>query len=134
MDILTKTYMISNAHLDAARRGAYDENAGCTWVLFVEGQVIESGFDKPDVSLIEVYKYIDGSSATQTSSRVVGLLEARAEWKFWIGQGFQRIINPTDKGWKYTGELRNRTGIKKLTSRIKIKPTEKENDSKKEIS
>ena len=131
MDILTKTYMISNAHLDAT---ANDENAGCTWVLFVEGQVIESGFDKPDVSTIEIYKYIDGSSATQTSSRVVSLLEARAEWKFWIGQGFQRIVNPTDKGWKYTGELRNRTGIKKLTSRIKIKPTEKENDSKKEIS
>ena len=134
MDILTKTYMISNAHLNSAHRGAYDENAGCTWVLFVEGQVIESGFDKPDVSTIVIYKYIDGSSATQTSSRVVSLLEARAEWKFWIGQGFQRIVNPTDKGWKYTGELRNRTGIKKLTSRIKIKPTEKENDSKKEIS
>ena len=84
--------------------------------------------------LIEIYKYIDGSSGTQTSSRIVSLLEARAEWKFWIGQGFQRIVNPTDKGWRYTGELRNRTGIKKLTSRIKIKPTEKENDSKKEIS
>ena len=115
MDILTKTYMISNAHLDAT---AYDENAGCTWVLFVEGQVIESGFDKPDVSTIEIYKYIDGSSGTQTSSRIVSLLEARAEWKFWIGQGFQRITDKESKGWKYTGEIRDRAGINKLAKAV----------------
>ena len=126
-----KTYLISNDQ--HAIRLSDDEIYKSTWILFAETPVIESGFDQA-VPRIEVYKYIDGPGATQTNSKVVAADEARAEWKFWIGQGFQRIVNPTDKGWRYTGELRNRTGIKKLTSRIKIKPTEKENDSKKEIS
>ena len=119
MTTTDKTYLISNEqHVGALPDGAIYE---LTWILFAEIPVIESGFDQA-VPRIEVYKYIDGPRAKQTNSKVTIVDEARAEWKFWIGQGFQRIVNPTDKGWRYTGELRNRTGIKKLTSRIKIKP------------
>ena len=80
--------------------------------------MIESGFDQA-VPRIEVYKYIDGPGATQTNSKVVAVDEARAEWKFWIGQGFQRITDATDnKGWKYTEDIRERAGINKLAKAV----------------
>ena len=110
-----KTYLISNEqHVGALPDGAIYE---LTWILFAEIPVIESGFDQA-VPRIEVYKYIDGPRAKQTNSKVVAVDEARAEWKFWIGQGFQRITDATDKGWKYTEEIRERAGINKLAKAV----------------
>ena len=120
-----KTYLISNTHLDISR---WVHDIGdiyeWTWILFAEPPVIESGFDLA-APLIEVYKYINGAGATQTKSKVVAVDEARAEWKFWIGQGFQRITDKENKGWKYTGDIRQRCGIEKMVSGIKIKSIEK---------
>ena len=118
-----KTYLISNTnHVGALPDDGIYES---TWILFAEPPVIESGFDLT-APLIEVYKYISGAGATQTKSKVVAVDEARAEWKFWIGQGFQRITDKENKGWKYTGDIRKRTGIEKMAGSIKIKPMEKE--------
>ena len=121
-----KTYLISNTHLDTSTV-VHDigDIYEWTWILFAEAPVEESGFDLTDPR-IEVYKYINGSGATQTKSKVVSLVEARAEWRFWIGQGFQRITDKDNKGWKYTEDIRSRTGINKLAGSIKIKPMEKE--------
>ena len=117
-DTMDKTYLISNTHLDTS---AVVHDIGdvyeWTWILFAETPVIESGFDLA-APRIEVYKYIDGSGATQTKSKVVNVDEARAEWKFWIGQGFQRITDKENKGWKYTGEIRERAGINKLAKAV----------------
>jgi len=67
---------------------------------------------------------------------VVVVDEARAEWRFWIGQGFQRITDVTDKGWKYTEDMRKpfplsaylsarkRCVVEKMVNGIKIKPKE----------
>ena len=110
-----KTYLISNegnSHV-LPDDGIYE----LTWILFAESRVIESGFDLT-YPRIEVYKYISGTGATQTKSKVVSLDEARAEWRFWIGQGFQRITDKDNKGWKYTEDIRNRTGINKLAKAV----------------
>ena len=120
-----KTYLISNEQ--RAVRLSDDEIYKSTWILFAETPVIEverSGFDLA-VPRIEVYKYISGAGATQTKSKVVTVDEARAEWRFWIGQGFQRITDATDKGWKYTGDIRNRVGINKLASLVKSESCKK---------
>ena len=118
-----KTYLISNdQHVGTlSDDGIYKS----TWILFAETPVIESGFDLA-APRIEVYKYISSDSGTQTKSKVVAVDEARAEWKFWIGQGFQRITDKENKGWKYTGDIRQRCGIEKMVSGIKIKSIEKE--------
>ena len=110
-----KTYLISNdQHVGALPDdGIYE----LTWILFAETPVIESGFDLT-YPRIEVYKYINGTGATQTKSKVVNVDEARAEWKFWIGQGFQRITDKENKGGKYTGEIRERAGINKLAKAV----------------
>ena len=110
-----KTYLISNEQ--RAVRLSDDEIYKSTWILFAETPVIESGFDLA-APRIEVYKYIDRVGATQTKSKVVNVDEARAEWKFWIGQGFQRITDKENKGWKYTGEIRERAGINKLAKAV----------------
>tara|TARA_Y100000310_G_scaffold202386_1_gene202526 strand:- start:167 stop:556 length:390 start_codon:yes stop_codon:yes gene_type:complete len=100
---MDKTYLISNdQHVGALPDDGIYES---TWILFAEPPVIESGFDSA-APLIEVYKYISSNSGTQTKSKVVAVDEARAEWKFWIGQGFQRITDKENKGWKYTGDMR----------------------------
>ena len=107
-----KTYLISNTHhVDVG--DVYE----WTWILFAETPVIESGFDLA-APRIEVYKYIDRVGATQTKSKVVNVYEARAEWKFWIGQGFQRITDKDNKGWKYTEDIRERAGINKLAKAV----------------
>ena len=107
-----KTYLISNTHhVDVG--DVYE----WTWILFAETPVIESGFDLA-APRIEVYKYIDRVGATQTKSKGVNVDEPRAEWKFWIGQGFQRITDKENKGWKYTGEIRERAGINKLAKAV----------------
>ena len=110
-----KTYLISNEGNGYVLPddGIYE----LTWILFAETPVIESGFDLT-YPRIEVYKYINGTGATQTKSKVVNVDEARAEWKFWIGQGFQRITDKESKGWKYTGEIRDRAGINKLAKAV----------------
>ena len=110
-----KTYLISNEQ--RAVRLSDDEIYKSTWILFAETPAIESGFDLT-YPRIEVYKYIDRVGATQTKSKVVNVDEARAEWKFWIGQGFQRITDKENKGWKYTGEIRERAGINKLAKAV----------------
>ena len=118
-----KTYLISNTnHVGALPDDGIYES---TWILFAEPPMIESGFDLA-APLIEVYKYISSDSGTQTKSKVVAVDEARAEWKFWIGQGFQRVTDKDAKGWRYTRDIRQRCGIKKITSGVKIKPMEKE--------
>ena len=126
---MAKTYLISNVHKDGIN-SAYglnnDEIYEPTWIMFADS----SATTAEKVPLIEVYKYINGVSGTQTKSKVVDIEEARAEWRFWIDQGFQRITNTTNKGWKYTEDIRKRTGIEKMASGIKIKPMEKEDDSK----
>ena len=134
-----KTYLISNTHLDVsfAKQLSHIRVYGCTWILFAETPIIKwkSGFDLA-VPRIEVYKYVDGAGATQTKSKVVAVDEARAEWRFWIGQGFQRITDVTDKGWKYTEDMRKpfplspylsarkRCVVENMVSGIKIKPKE----------
>ena len=126
-NIMTTTtdnsYLISNTqHVGAvADDGIYE----LTWILFAEIPAIESGFDLTDPR-IEVYKYISSDSGTQTKSKVVAVDEARAEWRFWIGQGFQRITDKDNKGWKYTRDIRQRCGIEKMLSGFKIKSIEKE--------
>ena len=110
-----KTYLISNEQRPV--RLSDDEIYKSTWILFAETPAIESGFDLT-YPRIEVYKYIDGPGATQTNSKVVAVDEARAEWKFWIGQGFQRITDKDNKGWKYTEDIRERAGINKLAKAV----------------
>ena len=112
-----KTYLISNegnGHV-LPDDGIYE----LTWILFAESRVIESGFDLT-YPRIEVYKYISGTGATQTKSKVVSLDEGSwREWRFWIGQGFQRITDKDNKGWKYTEDIRERSGnklVNKLTN------------------
>ena len=113
-----KTFLISNTHLDTSTvvhdiGDVYD----WTWILFAESTLTARGRDLEfDLAAprIEVYKYISDAGATQTNSKVVTVDEARAEWRFWIGQGFQRITDKDNKGWKYTEDIRNRTGINKL--------------------
>ena len=134
-----KTYLISNTHLDVsfAKQLSHIRVYGCTWILFAETPIIKY---HPAIAVafprIEVYKYVDGAGATQTKSKVVAADEARAEWRFWIGQGFQRITDITDKGWKYTEDMRKpfplsaylsarkRCVVKKMVNGIKIKPKE----------
>ena len=110
-----KTYLISNDQhaIRLSDDGIYE----LTWILFAEIPVIESGFDQA-VPRIEVYKYISSKSGTQTKSKVTIVDEARAEWKFWIGQGFQRITDKDNKGWKYTEDIRERAGINKLAKAV----------------
>jgi len=99
----TKTYCISDA--PRGLRVEVSPRFRCwTWILFAELPVIESGFDKTDVSFIEVFKHITGNPP-QKSIRVVDIDEARAEWRFYIAQGFQRITDPADKGWAYTARM-----------------------------
>ena len=141
-----KTYLISNTHLDTsfAKQLANYDVYEWTWILFAETPIIKwksghshvHGRFRPAFPRIEVYKYVDGPGATQTKSKVVAVVEARAEWRFWIGQGFQRITDVTDKGWKYTEDMRKpfplspylsarkRCVIEKTVSGIKIKPKE----------
>ena len=107
-------YLISNTHLNASAVPGIVGQDEWTWILFVEAAVIESGFDITDTALVEIYKYIDGERGTNTKSRVVNVEEARAEWRFWIGQGFQRVTDKTNKGWKYTRDIRQRCGIEKM--------------------
>ena len=111
-----QTYLKSNTHLDTS---AVVHDIGdvyeWTWIMFVDAKVTN---DK-DVPLIEVYKYIDGTGATQTKSKLSSVVEARAEWRFWIGMGFQRITNTTNKGWKYTEDIRKRTEIEKMAKSVK---------------
>ena len=141
-----KTYLISNTHLDVsfAKQLSHIRVYGCTWILFAETPIIEwksvhshvHGRFRPAFQRIEVYKYVDGPGATQTKSKVVAVDEARAEWRFWIGQGFQRITDITDKGWKYTEDMRKpfplsaylsarkRCVVEKMVNGIKIKSKE----------
>ena len=116
-----QTYLISNSHSSHQSADPYGDVYDWTWILFVETPVIELRSVRTH---IEVYKYIKSTSATQTKRKVVNVDEARAEWRFWIGQGFQRITNPTDKGWKYTGDIRNRVGINKLSPLMKSEKSE----------
>jgi len=117
-----KTYLISNTHLDTSTAV---HNIGdvyeCIWILFAETLVIDSVRGDWTAPRIEIYKYIhtqsrwlDDAGVTETGSKIIAVDDARAEWRFWIGQGFQRITDKDNKGWKYTGDIRNRTGINKL--------------------
>ncbi len=98
----TYNYLLSN---DSQKDdyGIYEP----TWIMFVESTAASNKDDVND-TLIEVYKYIEGSMSTQTTTRRVVVEEARAEWKFWLGQGFSRIIDPENKGWKYMQQLQKR--------------------------
>ena len=134
-----KTYLISNTYLDTsfAKQLANYDVYEWTWILFAETPIIKY---HPAIDLanprIEVYKYIECAGATQTKSKVVAADEARAEWRFWIGQGFQRITDITDKGWKYTEDMRKpfplsaylsarkRCVVENMVNGIKIKPKE----------
>jgi hypothetical protein len=114
-----KTFLISNTHLPASTTVTTAMHRDdWTWILFVEKPVIESGFDLA-APWIEVYKYIKSPAhltaaerQRATMSKVVSVQEARAEWKFWIGLGFQRITDKDNKGWKYTEDIRERSGNK----------------------
>ena len=110
-----KTFLISNTHLDTSTvvhdiGDVYE----CIWILFAETLVIDSVRGDWTAPRIEIYKYIDDAGVTETGSKIIAVDDARAEWRFWIGQGFQRITDKDNKGWKYTGDIRNRTGINKL--------------------
>ena len=115
MTTTDKTYLISNTHLDTS---TVVHNIGdvyeCIWILFAETLVIDSVRGDWTAPRIEIYKYIDNAGVTETGSKIIAVDDARAEWRFWIGQGFQRITDKDNKGWKYTGDIRNRTGINKL--------------------
>ena len=95
----TYDYLLSNAHSEESSY-MYEP----TWIMFVEPISGERIGD----DLIEVYKYIDGHSGTSTTSRKVSAEEARAEWNFWIGQGFDRITDKNSRGWKLTEHIKNR--------------------------
>ena len=95
----TYDYLLSNAHSEESSY-MYEP----TWIMFVEPISGERIGD----DLIEVYKYIDGHSGTSTTSRKVSAEEARAEWKFWIGLGFDRITDKNSRGWKLTEHIKNR--------------------------
>lgn len=95
----TYDYLLSNAHSEESSY-MYEP----TWIMFVEPISGERIGD----DLIEVYKYIDGHSGTSTTSRKVSAQEARAEWNFWIGQGFDRITDKNSRGWKLTEHIKNR--------------------------
>ena len=115
MTTTDKTYLISNTHLDTS---TVVHNIGdvyeCIWILFAETLVIDSVRGDWTAPRIEIYKYIDNAGVTESGSKIIAVDDARAEWRFWIGQGFQRITDKDNKGWKYTGDIRNRTGINKL--------------------
>ena len=101
----TYNYLLSNdSHKDDY--GIYEP----TWIMFVESTAASNKDDVNDV-LIEVYKYIEGSMGTQTTTRRVVVEEASAEWNFWLGQGFNRITDPENKGWEYTRHLQQRAAL-----------------------
>ena len=101
----TYNYLLSNdSHKDDY--GIYEP----TWIMFVESTAASNKDDVNDV-LIEVYKYIEGSMGTQSTTRRVVVEEARAEWNFWLGQGVNRITDPENKGWEYTRHLQQRAAL-----------------------
>ena len=104
----TYNYLLSN-DVRAETEGIYEP----TWVMFVEYTVTTNN-ENEDEALIEVYKYINGAMGTQTTTRRVPIDEARAEWNFWLGQGFSRITDPENKGWKYTQQLQVRAAKSRM--------------------
>ena len=121
--IIKNTYMLSNLH--AWRRGierranshSPDVNGDIKqeiyhtnpiWILFaaIKSPVVinhpRHGKGIAYDDRIEIHKYIDNAAA---KSKVVDAEEARAEWRFWIDQGFRRITNVNDKGWEYTKKI-----------------------------
>ena len=104
----TYNYLLSN-DVRAETEGIYEP----TWVMFVE-YTMATNNENEDEALIEVYKYIDGPSGKQTTTRRVPIDEARAEWNFWLGQGFSRITDPENKGLKYTQQLQVRAAKSRM--------------------
>ena len=119
--IIKNTYMLSN--LFAWRRGiarranshSADMDADIkqgiykpTWILFaaIKSPVVinhpRHGKGIAYDDRIEIHKFIDSEAA---KSKIVDAEEARAEWRFWIDQGFRRITNVNDKGWEYTKKI-----------------------------
>ena len=107
----TYNYLLSNGEpndgVHHTEEGIYEP----TWIMFVE---YTSTTNNENDTLIEVYKYIAGSMGTQTTTRRVPAEEARAEWNFWLGQGFSRITDPENKGWKYTQQLQARAAKSRM--------------------
>ena len=104
---------MSNTYNNLLSNDSHKDDYGIyepTWIMFVESTAASNKDDVNDV-LIEVYKYIEGSMGTQTTTRRVVVEEARAEWNFWLGQGFNRIIDPENKGWEYTRHLQQRAAL-----------------------
>ena len=99
--IIKNTYMLSNLH-------AWAYHANPIWILFaaIKSPVVinhpRHGKGIAYDDRIEIHKYIDNAAA---KSKVVDAEEARAEWRFWIDQGFRRITNVNDKGWEYTKKI-----------------------------
>ena len=104
----TYNYLLSN-DVRAETEGIYEP----TWVMFVE-YTMATNNENEDEALIEVYKYIDGPSGKKTTTSRVHIDEARAEWNFWLGQGFSRITDPENKGWKYTQQLQVRAAKSRM--------------------
>ena len=104
----TYNYLLSN-DVRAETEGIYEP----TWVMFVE-YTMATNNENEDEALIEVYKYIAAPSGKQTTTRRVPIDEARAEWNFWLGQGFSRITDPENKGWKYTQQLQVRAAKSRM--------------------
>ena len=128
--IIKNTYMLSNLHawrrgierranshsadVDAAIRWHRSDikqeiyHTNPIWILFaaIKSPVVinhpRHGRGIAYDDRIEIHKYIDSEAA---KSKIVDAEEARAEWRFWIDQGFRRITNVNDKGWEYTKKI-----------------------------
>ena len=91
----SRMYMLTNKHLN--------DTFNTTWVRFATAP------DGLGGKWMEVSYYVEGKFHGQARGGnrygLYDVIRARELWNFWLEKGFERITDPTDKGWKYTEEM-----------------------------
>ena len=114
--IITKTHLISNTHLvsvdgDVKQRLRVHRP---TWIMFAQVKCpMEINHPRHGEGIaykkrMEVHRYIENATLKEeaiSKSKTVNIEEARAEWKFWLRTGFQRITDLKDEGWTHTQKM-----------------------------
>ena len=120
--IITKTHLISNTHLasvdgDVKQRLRVQRRCRVhrpTWIMFAQVKCpMEINHPRHGEGIaykkrMEVHRYIENATLKEeaiSKSKTVNIEEARAEWKFWLRTGFQRITDLKDEGWTHTQKM-----------------------------
>ena len=118
--VIRKTYLLSNAHLaeeinehKSVDGDAKQESYRTTWIMFAQiKRPVEIHHPRHGVGVaykkhIEVHRYIENATLSNqlSKSKTVNIEEARAEWRFWIGQNFRQITDLKDEGWTHTKKM-----------------------------